>query len=100
MITRIFDTAIDPADIDKAKALFRDEVRPAFQGFDGCHGIDMHIGIGEHSRDLVDVAAISHWESMAAIEAATGSTDYERALAGIRELFQQAPVVRHFEAVD
>jgi heme-degrading monooxygenase HmoA len=100
MIVRIFDTAIDPQDVEKAKQLFRDKVRPAFETFEGCNGIEMLLGIEEHSKDLVDVASISRWKSMEAISEATSSTDYEQALEDIRKLFQQSPLVRHFEIVD
>ena len=100
MIIRIFDTAIDPSDIEKAKDLFRTRVSPTFARFAGCLGIEMSIGIEEHSGDLVDVASISRWESMDAIEQATKSEDYEEALREIRALFMQAPIVRHFEAVE
>jgi quinol monooxygenase YgiN len=100
LIIRIFDTAIDPDDVEKAKDLFRNEVRPAFATFDGCLGIEMSLGIEEHSKDLVDVAAISRWESEGHIEAATGTDEYSQALSGIRQLFQQTPIVRHFELVD
>lgn len=100
MIIRIFDTAIEPDDIEKAKTLFREQVRPVFERFEGCHGIDMHIGIDEHSKDLVEVAAISQWESMAAIEQATALPTYDKALEQLRMLFQQTPIVRHFEKVE
>lgn len=100
MIIRIFDTAIDPNDIEKAKGLFREQVSPAFARFDGCQGIEMALGIEEHSGDLVDVAAVSRWDSLDAIDAATRSEAYEDALREIRALFMQAPIVRHFEAVE
>ena len=100
MIIRIFDTAMDPDDIERAKQLFRDQVRPAFEAFDGCHGVEMNLGIEEHSGDLVDVASISRWESTDAIESAVKSEDYKDALAEIRKLFQRSPIVRHFELVD
>lgn len=100
MIIRIFDTAIDRDDVELAKELFREEVRPAFAGWDGCHGIDMHISVDEHSGDLVEVAAISRWANRAAIEAAIEGPDYETAMAGLKKLFQQTPIVRHFENVD
>ena len=100
MIIRIFDTAMDPSDIDKAKDLFRTQVSPTFARFAGCHGIEMSIGIEEHSGDLVDVASISRWDSMDAIDEATKSEDYEEALREIRALFMQAPIVRHFESVE
>ncbi len=100
MIVRMFDTTVDPADVERGKQLFRETVRPAFERFEGCHGIDMHIGIDEHSGDLVDVVAVSRWDSREAIEAATATDEYAQALEEIRKLFQRAPIVRHFETVD
>lgn len=100
MIIRIFDTAMDPDDIEKAKQLFRDQVRPAFLTFEGCTGIDMCIGVEEHSGDLIDVASISRWETLDAVRAATVTEGYQEALAEIRKLFAQNPIVRHFEVTD
>ena len=78
MIVRIFDTSVDPGDVELGKQLFRDEVRPAFLEFEGCHGIEMLIGVEEHSGDLVEIAAISRWDSVDAIESATKTPEYER----------------------
>lgn len=100
MIVRIFDTAVDPADVDRATELFRGTVRPAFESFPGCHGIEMFIGVEDHSGDLVEVAAVSRWESLDAIGSAVESDDYTQALGELRTLFVQAPLVRHFESVD
>ncbi len=100
MIIRIFDTAIDPDDIERAKELFRAEVQPAFAAFDGCDGIDMYLGVEEHRGELVEVAAISRWAGMEAIEGAVASTEYEAALVNLRKLFAQAPIVRHFQTMD
>ena len=99
-IIRIFDTTIEPSDVERAKALFREQVRPAFDAFAGCQGIEMSLGIEEHSKDLVDVAAISRWDSMEAIERAIGTEEYQEALRELRALFQETPLVRHFERVD
>jgi quinol monooxygenase YgiN len=100
VIIRIFDTAMDPGDVEQAKELFRTEVKPAFAQFDGCHGIEMTIGIEEHSRDLVDVASISRWDSVEAIQEAIHTEAYATAMENIKRLFLQAPLIRHFEAVD
>ena len=100
MIIRIFDTAVDPADVDQAIQLFREQVRPAFLAFEGCTSIDMVIGVEEHSGDLVDVASISRWDSTEAVEAATAAPEYQEALAEIRKLFAQNPIVRHFEVAE
>jgi quinol monooxygenase YgiN len=100
MIVRIFDTAVDPADVERTKDLFRKETQPAFEKFEGCHGIEMLIGVEEHSGDLVDIVAISRWDSLQSIESAIASVDYDRALAELRKLFQQTPIVRHFQTID
>jgi quinol monooxygenase YgiN len=99
MIVRIFDTNVDPADVETGKELFRTQVKSAFESFEGCGGIEMHIGIDEHSGDLVDVVAISRWESLEAIDRATATDEYAEALVEIRKLFQRTPIVRHFETV-
>lgn len=100
MIVRIFDTTVDPEDVERGIELFRQQVRPAFEAFDGCIGVDWLIGAGEHSGDLVEIAAVSRWESAEAIDRALQTDEYEQALTEIRKLFQQSPIVRHFEAVD
>ncbi len=100
MIVRIFDTAVDPADVEQGKELFRGQVKPAFDNFDGCHGVEMVIGVEEHSQDLIDIASISRWDSLEAIQQATQSDDYADAMEEIRKLFQQTPIVRHFELID
>ena len=100
MIVRMFDTAMTPEDVEKGKDLFRDNVKPVFEAFDGCLGVEMVIGVQEHSKDLIDIASISRWESLDAIERATATPEYATALTEIRKLFQQAPIVRHFEVAD
>jgi heme-degrading monooxygenase HmoA len=100
MIIRMFDTAINPEDVDRAKQIFVEQVRPAFEAFDGCHGIDMFLGLAEHSGGFVDVAAISRWDSEAHIRAAVDSSPYETAMSDMKSLFEQNPIVRHFEAVE
>ena len=100
MIVRIFDTAIDPGDVERAKELFRSQVEPAFNNFPGCHGIEMYIGVEDHSGDLVEVAAVSRWDSVEDIAKAIDTDEYTEALAELRKLFVQSPLVRHFERVE
>jgi quinol monooxygenase YgiN len=100
MITRIFDTAVHPEDVERGIELFKQEVEPAFNSFDGCRGITMHIGAEHKTHGLVEMVAISTWDNMAAIETATASEAYAEALAELKKLFQQTPFVRHFDAVD
>jgi len=100
MIIRIFDTAIDPEEADRARRLHRDVIVPAFERFEGCHGIEMGLSPEEHSRDLVLLVAISRWDSLAAIRQATESPEYTDAVSELRDLFQENPIVRHFELTD
>jgi quinol monooxygenase YgiN len=98
MILRLFDTAVDPSEISDATELFRDRVRPVLQAFEGCRGIEMVVGLEERSGDLIDILAISRWDSPEAIELAVGTTEYDEAMQGLRKLFKRTPIVRHFEA--
>jgi quinol monooxygenase YgiN len=98
VIIRIFDTTVDPGDVERATAVFRQDVAPAFDAFAGCHGIELLVGIDEHSGDLVELCAVSRWDSKEAIDEAVGSDDYRTALAEFRKLFQQSPIVRHFSS--
>ena len=100
MIIRIFDTAMEQDDIEMARQLFLETVQSAFNSFPGCHGIELTIGVEEHSGDLVDVAALSRWDSLDAVQTAIKTEEYDEALSGIRKLFRQAPIVRHFELVE
>ena len=100
MIIRIFSTAVEPEEVESATKMFRAEVEPVFNEFEGCRGIDWYIGIDEHSGDLVDAVAISRWDSPEAIERATGSNEYTKALANLRKLFRESPIVRHYRAGD
>lgn len=99
MIVRIFGTAMHPDDIERAKDLFRSDVRPVFESFDGCAGIEMCLGVEEHSGELVEVAAISRWDSIDAMERGLATSEYEVAMTELRKLFAQAPIVRLFESV-
>lgn len=100
MIVRIFDTSVDPGDVERSKQLFRDDVQPAFARFPACHGVEMLISVEEHSGDFVQIAAVSRWDSMQAIDEATETPEYAAALAELRKLFAQTPIVRHFETID
>lgn len=97
MIVRVFDTAVDPAEITEAVELFRAKVKPTLESSEGCDGIEMMVGVEERSGDLVDILAISRWESLEAIGRAIGTPGYEEAMRHLRKLFQRTPIVRHFE---
>ena len=80
--------------------MFKEIVRPAFENFAGCKGIDMYLRVDEQRRDVVDVMAISRWDTVEAMEAATETPAYGEAMSEIRMLFQHTPIVRVFQVVD
>ena len=49
MIVRVFDTAVDPAEITEAIELFRAQVKPTLESSEGCAGIEMMVGVEERS---------------------------------------------------
>ena len=100
MIIRIFQTAVEPDDVERGQEIFRSEVRPVFENFEGCHGIDMLIGVEEHSKGYVDVATMSRWDSLESIREAEQSSEYQTALGAMRQLFRQTPLVHHFTAIE
>jgi quinol monooxygenase YgiN len=99
MIVRITQSTIDPEEVASAREVFARSMRPAFESFDGCEGIEMYIGIEEHSGDLLELVTISTWRSMQALDAAADSEEYAGVMERVRELFQQSPIVHHFEPV-
>ena len=60
--------------------------------------------LDDHHRmfggDLVDVAAISRWESMDAMNEALKTPEYDESLRELRQLFEETQIVRHFEIAD
>jgi quinol monooxygenase YgiN len=100
VIVRIFNTAVDPEEVDEGVRLFREHVKPVMEAFDGCQEVDWYIGVEEHSGDLVDIAAVSKWDSVEQIEAATNSPEYEEALSELRQLFRQNPIVHHYRSIE
>ncbi len=100
MIVRIFDTAVNPEDVERGTQIFLEQVKPFFDKLPGCHGIEMLIGAEEVAGGVIEVAAISRWDSLGAAEDATNNPDYEQALAEFRTLFEKTPIVRHYETVD
>ncbi len=100
MIVRMFSTAVDPEEVERGIEIFKADVIPAFERFEGCRGVEWFVGLEEHSGDLTDVTAISRWDSVEAIDAAISSKAYDEALARLRELFRQTPIVHHYKTVD
>lgn len=100
MIIRMTDTAINPEDADRAKQLFLEQVRPAFEAFDGCLSVDLLVGLSEQAGGFVDVALVSRWDSEAHVSSAVDSSTYKNAMLDLKSLFEQNPIVRQFDTVE
>ncbi|MGH2750295.1 MAG: antibiotic biosynthesis monooxygenase family protein [Actinomycetota bacterium] len=100
MIIRVTDTAIDPEDLESCQRAVRGQIQPAFEHLPGCHGIELHVRVDERHGDLIEVAAVSRWDDVEAMETAVRSEGYAEAMGVLRPMFQQAPIVRIFEVVD
>ena len=97
MILRLFESGIDPINVPDVTDLFRTQVQPVLEGFPGCQSIEMMVGLEERAGDLVDIQAISKRDSVAAIEKAVKTKEYDEAMRELRKLFKRTPIVRHFK---
>lgn len=96
---RMFQSAIDPADLDRIRQLFADDVAPAFTALDGCLSIELVMSCDQNAGGLVEGAAISRWSSRQAMEAAVESRPAREGMVRILQILRQEPVTRVFEVV-
>ena len=96
---RLFQSAVDPADVEEVKRLFLDDVKPAFSSLAGCLSMELVINTEKNAGGLVDGAAISRWASMRAMEDALGSHEASEALVRVLAFLRQEPLSRVFEIV-
>lgn len=96
-LLRMYQSAVDPADIDAVRQLFEDDVKPAFTAVAGCEGIELLVGCEENAGGLVTGMAVSRWADRPSMEAALASRAVREALVRILELLRQEPVTRVFE---
>ena len=93
----MFQSAVDPADIEAVRRFFEDDVKPAFAGVAGCEGIELLVGCDENAGGLVAGMAVSRWSSAEEMNKALDSRAVKEALVRILELLRQEPVTRVFE---
>ena len=96
---RLFQTAVDPADVDEVTRLFQDDVKPVFAAIEGCVSIELVVSIEKNAGGLVDGAALSRWSSIEAMEDALESRAVAEALIRVRELLRQEPISKVFEVL-
>ena len=96
---RLFQSAVDPADVEDVRKLFTDDVVPAFSAQPGCLGIELVINTEKNAGGLVDGAAISRWVSLEAMDHALAARAVVDTLVRVRQLLRQEPVSKVYEVL-
>jgi len=96
---RIFQTAVDPADLDEVRRLFTDDVLPVYRAFPGCTSIELLLSTERHPGGLLECATVSRWEELEAMDEAMESRAAKEAQVRILQLLRQEPLVRVFEVL-
>ncbi len=94
---RMYQSAVDPADVEEIRRFFFDDVKPAFDQFDGCQSIELVVSVEKNAGGLVEGAVVSRWSSLTAMETAVSSRAVAEALVRVRQLLRVEPLVRVFE---
>jgi quinol monooxygenase YgiN len=96
---RLYQSAIDPADVEEMRRLFVDDVVPAFHRCAGCIGLELTVAVEPNAGGLVEGAAISRWSSLDEMAAAMASHEVQEALVRVRQLLRQEPVAKVLEVL-
>lgn len=99
-LLRMYQTAVDPADLPELRRLFADDVLPVYRDFTGCVSIELVVGVEHHPGGLLECATVSRWEDTGAMGDAIESRAAKEAQVRILELLRQEPLVRVFEVVE
>jgi quinol monooxygenase YgiN len=99
-ILRLFQTAVDPADVDEIRRLFLEDVKPVFDKLPGCLGIELLTNVDPQAGGLVEGAAISRWESQEDLDRALETRDVAEAQVRILQLLRQEPVTKTFQVLE
>jgi quinol monooxygenase YgiN len=97
---RIFNSAVDPSEIDLVRKAFEEELRPVFSTVDGCESLELLIGTEPNAGGLVEGCILARWRSPDDIERAYGRSEVREAASKIRSLLRQEPVIRLYEILE
>jgi quinol monooxygenase YgiN len=98
-VLRLFQSAVDPADVEELRSLFLDDVKSAFETVTGCLGIELIMNTEKNAGGLVEGAAISRWATRDEMDKGVESRTVAEAQVRIFQLLRQEPVVRVFEVI-
>ena len=97
---RLYQSAVDPADVDEIRRFFVDDVKPAFEDFEGCLAVELAVSVEKNAGGLVEGAVVSRWASIEAMEAAVSSRLVAEALVRVRQLLRIEPLARVYEIAE
>ena len=94
---RLYQSAVDPADVAEVRRLFSDDVKPAFEAVVGCLWVELAVSVEKNAGGLVEGAVVSRWSSLEAMETAVGSRPVREAIVRVRQVLRQEPVAKVYE---
>lgn len=94
---RLYQSAVDPSDVDEVERLFAADVAPAFAACPGCLAVELAVSVEVNAGGLVEGAAISRWSSLEEMAAGIGSREVTEAIVRVRQLLRQEPVSKVLE---
>jgi hypothetical protein len=97
---RMYQSAVDPTDVDEVRRLFNDDVKPVFDRIAGCEAIELLINVSGNAGGLVEGCALSRWRSLDDLEEALTTREVAEALVRIRGMLRQEPVTKTYEVLD
>jgi quinol monooxygenase YgiN len=97
---RLFQSAVDPADVDEITRLFNEDIRPVFERQPGCRHIDLAVNVTTNAGGLVEGAAFSSWDSLDDLEGALQRREVVEALVRVRQVLRQEPITKTFEVLE
>lgn len=97
MFARLFQSSVDPADIDHVRRLFAEDVKPAFEAQPGCISMELFLNVRPSAGGLVEGVAISRWHTLEELERALASRDVRESQVRILQLLRVEPVTKTLE---
>jgi len=94
---RLYQSAVDPADLEELRRLFHDDVLPAFAAVEGCLSLELVVSSEKNAGGLVEAGVVSRWSSVPAMDTAIASRSVREGVVRLRELLRQEPVAKVFE---
>lgn len=96
---RMYQSAVDPSDVEELGRLWAGEVAPVLAGCPGCLAAEMTVGLEASAGGLVDTAAVSRWASLEEMSAALASSELRNALVAVCSLLRQEPVSKTLQVL-